>query len=443
MSENKSKMEVVGYVPKYPDVKLYGNVNLHMVVWEADPWKETSLSWKKSCYIHAGISGAEETFKGPDAQKLLSMASINDVYKWKPGTSKHLVMCDDDGLIMNHALVHRDGEDTFRMFAGCSWPIVYLLQKGKYNVQMSMRDVFIYQVAGPLSLTVLERAAKQSFRDVGFLQARQIKIPGVDADIEIARIGMAGTLAYEFRGPAEAGPAVYDIVYQAGKDLDIKRLGWLTYVVNHVEGGFPQMTCSFLPSPGPDKEAYNASPYMAMDSTFKYTGSIDPADKRARLRTPGEVGWTWMVKFNHDFVGCKAVEAEAAKPKRTIVNLRWDPKDIIDIYASQFQQGEEYKLIDFPCGQPQPAGGHADHVTTLDGKKIGISSGTTYSYYYRELISQCIIDVDQAELGNKVIVQWGDYGKRIKNVNAIVARYPYLDLPRNENYDLSTVPSGI
>ncbi|MDR1901955.1 MAG: hypothetical protein LBQ88_06725 [Treponema sp.] len=115
----------------------------------------------------------------------------------------------------------------------------------------------------------------------------------------------------------------------------------------------------------------------------------------------------------------------------------------MDIYASQFQQGEEYKLIDFPCGQPQPAGGHADHVTTLDGKKIGISSGTTY--YYRELISQCIIDVDQAERGNKVIVQWGDYGKRIKNVNATVAvaRYPYLDLPRNENYDLSTVPSGI
>ncbi|GHU67352.1 hypothetical protein AGMMS49983_18390 [Clostridia bacterium] len=96
-----------------------------------------------------------------------------------------------------------------------------------------------------------------------------------------------------------------------------------------------------------------------------------------------------------------------------------------------------------PCGQPQPAGGHADHVTAKVGTKIGISSGTTYSYYYREIISHGTIDVDQAEIGNEVIIHWGDFGKKIKEVRATVDRFPYLDLPRNENYDLSTVPSGI
>ncbi|MDR1249409.1 MAG: hypothetical protein LBK63_08925, partial [Treponema sp.] len=82
-------------------------------------------------------------------------------------------------------------------------------------------------------------------------------------------------------------------------------------------------------------------------------------------------------------------------------------------------------------------------VLDKNGNRIGISSGTTYSYYYREMISQCIIDKEHAELGNQVIVQWGDFGKRIKDVRAEVIRYPYLDLPRNENYDLSTVPSGL
>jgi glycine cleavage system aminomethyltransferase T len=96
-----------------------------------------------------------------------------------------------------------------------------------------------------------------------------------------------------------------------------------------------------------------------------------------------------------------------------------------------------------PCGQPQPAGGHAGHVTARDGTKIGLSSGTTYSYYYREVISHGTIDVDQARIGNEVIIHWGDYGKRIKEVRATVERFPCLDLPRNEKYDLSTVPSGV
>ena len=63
-------------------------------------------------------------------------------------------------------------------------------------------------------------------------------------------------------------------------------------------------------------------------------------------------------------------------------------------------------MIEIPSGQPQPAGGHADYVTSLDGRHVGISSAPTYSYYYRDLISQCIIDIDQVELGNEVLVHW-------------------------------------
>ncbi|MFZ7122068.1 MAG: hypothetical protein ACOWWH_14100 [Eubacteriaceae bacterium] len=158
-------------------------------------------------------------------------------------------------------------------------------------------------------------------------------------------------------------------------------------------------------------------------------------DLRARFRTPVEVGWSWTAKFDHEFIGRKVLQAEVENPKRTIVTLRWNHEDVIDIYASLFKPGEEYKTMDLPCAQPQLAGGHADCVTK-NGEEIGISSSTIYSYYYREVISHCSIDVDQAKIGNQVIVHWGDYGKRIKEVRAIVERYPYLDLPRNQNYDL-------
>jgi hypothetical protein len=36
----------------------------------------------------------------------------------------------------------------------------------------------------------------------------------------------------------------------------------------------------------------------------------------------------------------------------------------------------------------------------------------------------------------------GDVGGPIKDVRATVERYPYLELERNQTYDLSRIPSG-
>lgn len=438
MSENE--MRSMAGVPVYPDVKLYGFALGDMRIWEADDWKEASMSWKTGCYIHGGLSGPQEqTFRGPDAQKFLSSLVINNVYNWPIGTSKHLVLCDKDGLVATHGLATRDSEDSFRQFA-CAPLAFFHAQNSNLNFKASVRQIFIFQIAGPTSLQVLERVTGEDLRDVKFLLVRPVKIAGFDVEIEISRIGMAGNLAYELRGPLEAGPAVYDKVYQAGKDLGMKRLGWRTYMVNHTEGGFPQMEGSFVGSYAADPNIMKA--FFGVPTIHTLTGSTAPSDWRARMRTPSENGWGWMAKFDHDFIGRPAVEAEVANPKRTIVTLRWNPEDVVDIFTSLVKPGEEYKTLELPCTPQAPAGSHADHVIK-DGKNVGISSAVVYSYYYREFLTLCTIDIDQAHIGNEVIVEWGDYGKRIKDVRAIVSRFPYLDLPRNQDYDLSTVPSGL
>ena len=71
---------------------------------------------------------------------------------------------------------------------------------------------------------------------------------------------------------------------------------------------------------------------------------------------------------------------------------------------------------------------------------MGVSSGRQYSYYFRAMLSLCSIDVQQGELGNEVIVLWGDPGTRQKEIRATVARFPYLNEGRNEDVDVSTIP---
>ncbi len=420
--------------PFYKDHVLYHVIESAGVptirAWEFHGWQAESMSWKNGCYIHAGLSNTGPlSLKGPDALKLLESLCINSFAKFPIGSMKHAVMCDENGLIGAHGIIERKSEDEFQFFAAPPWPLQKLAGTS-YRVEAKRRTDYLFQIAGPTSLKTLEKVTCESLRDIRFLRFRDSQIDG--AKVEVARIGMTGNLAYELHGPIEDGPKIYDAVYRAGQEFGIERLGWGTYLVNHVEGGFPQVTWTFIPVPGIPDEAARTF----ISQFYKTSGSVDPSNLRARFRTPVEVGWHHMCKFDHDFLGRAALEAEVAHPKRTVVTLRWNPEDVLDIFASLLRPGDAYKPLDLPYAPNVWPQAHADHITK-DGWQIGFSSGTIYSYYFREVLSMGCIDVDASKIGSEVIVQWGDHGRKIKNVRATVERFPYLTEGRNSQLDVS------
>jgi vanillate/3-O-methylgallate O-demethylase len=420
-------------IPSYDDLATYLKFGDRTIPWEFAGWKPESLSWKTGCYIHAGLSGWQVNFEGPEVLEFWASISANSFEKFPIGSMKHAVMCTEDGLIASHAILQRNEETQLRLFAaGLPWA-EYQAGRSRYQVKAKRFPGYLLQVAGPKSLATLERATGESLRDIAFLRFRQAKINGVA--VEIGRIGMSGNLAYEVRGPLAEGPPVYDAIYRAGQDFGIQRLGWRAYFVNHVEGGFPQAGWTFFSAAIEDEQFRRFG-----GKALRVTGSVDPTNMRSRYRTPSEVGWQRTVRFDHDFIGRKALERETANPRRTVATLRWNPDDVIDIYASLLRPGAEYKSIELPT-TPSWHGGlfaHADYILK-DGQEVGFSSGTIYSYYFREVLSMAVIDVELAKIGTEVIVQWGDHGRRVKNVRATVERYPYLAEGRNDQIDTSSL----
>lgn len=426
------QLQIRGGVPVYPDVIRYMDVIMDLRIWEAEGWKEESLSWKENCYIHSGLSGTALLVTGPEAAEFLSRTSVNNVFNWKAGTMKHLVQLNDQGYIANHALAAKDDDHTFRIMACPPWPL-YMANRLQMDVKVEFIPFFVHQISGPRAKEIIEKVTGDDISDVKFMDFRPIRIPGIDAVLEIGRIGMSGTIAYEIRGHMQYSAPSYDAIYQAGKEFGMKRLGWRTYCVNHAEGGFPQGGGSF---------SYAFDPGYWQMLGFSTTslpvsgmnGSYPPENVEARYRNPYDVGWGWMVKYDHDFIGREALEKIAAAPPRTIVTLEWNHEDVMDVWASMFGPREkEYKIFELPCLEPQQASGLADRVLK-DGREVGISCFPTYSYYYREYISHCTIDTELAEEGTEVIVQWGDYGKNIKDIRAKVAKYPYSTLKPNQHY---------
>ena len=272
--------------PLYNDLRMFVRPFGRLQAWEFDGWKPESMSWKTGCYIHAGLSGpAQFTFTGRQAADFLSSICINDFSRFPDGTAKHAIMLTDEGLVAAHALVQRDAEDRYRMFAVPPWAL-YQATRSQFDVQFAVDDIYLFQIAGPTSLQTLERATGENLHDVGFLGFRPTSVDGKAT--EICRIGMSGTLAYELRGPIAEGPEVYDAVLRAGADLGIQRLGWRTYMVNHVEGGFPQLAWTFMFAANEDPGYAQFAP--AHDVAMLVSGSVDPSDMRARYRTPVELG---------------------------------------------------------------------------------------------------------------------------------------------------------
>jgi len=95
---------------------------------------------------------------------------------------------------------------------------------------------------------------------------------------------------------------------------------------------------------------------------FVVSGSVDPTNTRARMRTPVEVKWHNMAQFDHDFIGGEALSGEMAAPRRTTVTLRWNAEDVMDTFASLLRPGPGYKPIDLPYAPQRWPMAHADHV---------------------------------------------------------------------------------
>jgi vanillate/3-O-methylgallate O-demethylase len=122
-----------------------------------------------------------------------------------------------------------------------------------------------------------------------------------------------------------------------------------------------------------------------------------------------------------------------ANPRRVIRTLVWNGEDVSDVHSSLFQKEQEpYQYMEMP--RDQRGFMYADRVL-IGGKDVGVTTSRGYSYYFREMLSLCTIDVAHAEIGTEVEVLWGEPGKRQKTIRAKVAAAPYKK--DNRRADLS------
>jgi glycine cleavage system aminomethyltransferase T len=411
-------------------------------------WRDEMLSWHDSCFLHAGLNPAHTvTVKGKGAMDFFNKYFVNGFSNFPVGKIKHGIMVNEDGLIMFDGLLIRTGEEEFYTYWLGPY-LEYVAEKSGYDIELEniTGEVFMHQIAGPRSLEIIESATGEDFHDLPFLEHRESTLQGMK--VRILRIGMAGSLAYEIHGQFDDSIPVYNAILEAGEPYGIKRLGRHAYWNTHTEGGFPQWNIHFPYAWEKDPQFMQwmvdnncGIAYYAI-ANKPVMGSMGP-DPEPRYSNPFELGWGKAVNFNHEFVGKEAL-LKISENHREMVSLVWNVEDILDIYRSEFEQGEPYAALEGPEDYLQNGqfAYRADKVLVGD-TLVGMSTGRIMSWYYRQMVSLAVMDPEYSAIGTEVVVLWGDVGTRQKRIRATVEQFPYSKVERNDSIDIGKIPSGI
>jgi len=392
---------------------------------EYTDWLDESMSWKQTCSFGDWSFLWQHRFTGPEALRLISEFSVNSVAQWEIGQSKHAIHTNRDGKVIHEGVATKFGAEDYMVHGRGGFWLNHQLARGDYEAECRQEDWFIFQIAGPNSLAVLDAVTDtRELLTTKFMRVSQIEIGG--HAVWALRQGMSGEVGFELQGPREWGEEVRDLLMEAGRPFGMRRIGARVTMINHLEASYPTIATDYIPAIFDAELADYLAEFRSSMPAFAQpayiAGSYDGRLVSEYYRSPVELGWGRNVKFDHDFLGREALEVEKASPRRVLRTLVWNAEDVQDVYESLFRPGENYEYMEMP--RDQRGFMWADRVS-LAGSTVGVATSRGYSYYFRQMISLSTIDVAASELGTELVVHWGKPGGRQKQIRAVVAPAPY------------------
>lgn len=193
-------------------------------------------------YLSNAYSPRYEIF-GPDAEELLNRVCVNrDFNKLPIGGSRHGLICNDKGQILATGVISKIADHRYRTYF-MNPILAYYVATSGLDVQAESFHEYFFQIDGPKSLEILEKATGCDLHDLKFARNKVVQINGTD--MLVHRLGMSGSLAYEVHGDIANAEMVFGTLKEVGKEYGMRLLGCTNYCQNHSSGGYPNQYIHF------------------------------------------------------------------------------------------------------------------------------------------------------------------------------------------------------
>ncbi|MGZ4328575.1 MAG: vanillate/3-O-methylgallate O-demethylase, partial [Solirubrobacteraceae bacterium] len=380
--------------------------------------------------------------------------AINSVANFPVNMAKQYVPTTPAGHVIGDGILfHLDDEEFVWVGRApvANW-LKYQAETGGYKLDFELDDrspgrpygkavtraYWRFQIQGPNAWPVIEKLNGGPVEQLKFFRMAEMNVAG--QRVRTLRHGMAGEPGLELWGPYETYDKTREAILEAGAEFGLLPCGARAYASNTLESGW-------IPSPLPaiytGEELRGYREWLAPNSyeaNNALAGSFVSDDIEDYYLNPFELGYSHMVKFDHDFIGRDALEQIDPATQRKKVTLAWEADDVAQIFDSLFDvDGESYQFFDLPIANYGAS--NFDSVVDAGGTVVGYSMFTGYSATEKRALSLATID-PEIELGTELHVVWGepDGGTRKTTVEphkqigvrAIVSPAPYSETARLE-----------
>jgi vanillate/3-O-methylgallate O-demethylase len=377
---------------------------------EQESWRTTAVLFDQSHHM------TDLSVEGPDCYRLLSALAANSFEGFGPTRAKQLVLCSHDGYLIGDAIAFCLAENHVRVVGrppAHNW-IEYHAATGGYDVthrrdertvqNRAGRELFRFQVQGPNATQILEKVNGGPLPEIPFFRIGRFKVGSYEVTALNHR--MSGFPGLEFWGPYEECEGVRETLLEAGAEYGLVQAGARAYSSVATESGWiPGITPAVYAGDAmkPYRRWLNAKSFEA---NVILGGSFVSDTLEDYYSTPWDLGYGFMLKLDHEFIGREALERRAADRHRKKAWLYWHRDDVARIFASMYEQGDQrFKYIDMPSAWY--ASMQYDRIEK-DGRLIGLSTTAVYSSNARSWISLCMIDEDELAYGEEVDLVWGE-----------------------------------
>jgi len=173
--------------------------------------------WDVSCERQVEIVG-------PDALALIQLLTPRDLSSCLVDRCRYILLTDNDGGIINDAVLLRLAEDRFWLSPGDGdvllWVLGVAVNSG-LDIRVFEPDVSPLQLQGPKAPQVARKLFGDVAIEMGYFHMRQLELDGIP--LVLSRTGWSGELGYElFLQDGSRGTELWDKCMEAGAEYDIK-----------------------------------------------------------------------------------------------------------------------------------------------------------------------------------------------------------------------------
>lgn len=274
----------------------------------------------------------EFILRGPNALEFLQKFSSNDASKLFDGKAQYSCMPNGKGGIVDDLIIYRISENEYFLVVNASniekdWNWISSLNE--MNVEMTdvSDDYTLLAIQGPKAAASMQALTKVNLSEMNYYTFEYADFAGIK-DVMISATGYTGSGGFEIYVKNEDAEELWNAVFEAGKEFNIKPIGLAARDTLRLEMGF-----------------------------CLYGNDINDET------SPLEAGLGWITKFTKSFVDSEYL----AKQKEEGIQRKLVAFEMIDRGIPR----KDYEIVDSNGTKI----GHVTSGTMSPSMKIGIGLG--------------------------------------------------------------------